>query len=304
MWVLPPRPTIKAVKLFGFKSKEYHEDLAKRRQLKCPKKSTLLAVQGRNAGVFCRFLAYCIDRGLMIGSAFLGILVVTALVQLIPEDSVPSQAIDTISQIGVPLNQTMANTTAQEANDWLTEQQQTQHNEETERLLFGVALPVFVVNMLAFIIDAISMAATGRTVGKAIMGLVVVNSHNGKVGHIGVWQSFCRSLLTNVFPMMVWIATPFSLIREDRRSLIDIFCSTTVIYAWDAKSFRMASEEMRKEAPYGDLDFESLHFDDEESIEDSERHSLTRSVAKESNKNPHRRSKSVSRVLAGNDYEA
>lgn len=266
----------------------------------CPKKSTQLAqaVQGRNAGIFTRFLAYSIDKGLTIGLSLLGIFIITSLVQLIPEESAPSRAVDALTQTESPINQTM---TSQEARDALVEQQQAQGQQQEERLLFGLALPVLVVNTMAFFIDAISMAAVGRTIGKAVMGLVVVNSFNGKVGHITVWQSIYRSFLSNFIGILVWFGTPFSLIREDRRSLIDIFCSTTVIYAWDAKSFRMASDEMKKDAAFGDIGFES---DEEESVADSEWQSLTGSATRHSHSNSHHRKKATSRVLAGNDYQA
>ena len=307
MWVLPPKPTVRAVKLFGLRDTDYKDDLQKRRQMRCPRKSTQLAqaVQGRNAGIFSRFLAYSIDRGLTVALSLLGIFIITSLVQLIPEGSASSQVVDAFTQTESQIEQTVSlavNATQQEVRDALAEQQEAQQaEEEEERLLFGLALPVFVVNTMSFFIDAVSMLAAGRTIGKAFMGLVVVNSFNGKVGHITVWQSIFRSFLTNYFVILVWFGTPFSLIREDRRSLIDYFCSTTVIYAWDAKSFRMASDEMKKESAFGDMGFES---DEEESIAESEWQSLAGSATSHSRSNSHHRKKGTSRVLAGNDYQA
>jgi hypothetical protein len=52
--------------------------------------------------------------------------------------------------------------------------------------------------------------------------------------------------------------------REDRRSLIDLLCGTTVIYAWDAKSYQMASNEIARESPYGGVNIESATFSDDD----------------------------------------
>jgi threonine dehydrogenase-like Zn-dependent dehydrogenase len=114
-------------------------------------------VQGRNAGTFTRFLSFVIDKGLVTGFGLLGILVVTRLIQLIPADTfdVVDEALDT-------------NQTAKEnAFEVVTMAEAEQQQEEDETLIkFGLVLPVFVMNLLAFIVDAISMAAVGRTAGE------------------------------------------------------------------------------------------------------------------------------------------
>ena len=248
-----------------FRRKKYKEDQQMRRSLRCPKKSTKLAtaVQGRNAGTFSRWLAYAVDKGLTIAFAFLLILIVSSLYNLIPGDSITEEAAALVSdenwEAGLDGNATdveRAQAAAEEESE-----------EEKKIFLLSVGLPVIVVNLIAFVVDALSMAAIGRTVGKAFMGLVVVNSWNGKVGHITVCQAIYRSFLSNILTFLVWMGAFVSLAREDRRGIIDLLCGTTVIYAWDAKSYRMASDELAKESPFGGLDFDALDFDDPDEME-------------------------------------
>ncbi|CAB9511169.1 expressed unknown protein [Seminavis robusta] len=251
-WTLPPKPTVRPL---GHR-KEYLADVRERKAMKCPKKSTLLAqaVQGRNAGTFSRFLAYAIDKGLTLAFAMLLILVVNALIALIPKE-ISDEAVEAVSD---------GNLTSEEAAI-LTEQEQ---QEDQARFLVSVGIPLAAVNLCAFVFDALFMITLGSTIGKGFMGLTVIDSRNGKIGHVTIYQAILRSFLTNILTFFfVWIATIFSLIREDRRGLADLLCGTTIIYAWDAKSYRMATDEMSREDQFGGLDFASMDFGGTDDLE-------------------------------------
>ena len=71
-------------------------------------------------------------------------------------------------------------------------------------------------------------ATTGRTVGKQVMGLRVVN-HRGELMRPG-W-ALLRALACVVFPVgLLW-----SLISRQNRSLQDVVLRTSVIYDWNAR---------------------------------------------------------------------
>ncbi|CAB9529168.1 expressed unknown protein [Seminavis robusta] len=252
-WTIPPKPTVQPL----FHHKEYKADQRARRAMKCPKKSTLLAqaVQGRNAGTFSRFLAYAIDKGLTISLSLLLILIVNALIGLIPKDEISEEGLQAVSD-GAVTSQEIA----------LLNQQQQDENRET--FLLSVGVPLITSSLCAFLADAILMITLGTTIGKSWMGLAVIDSRKGKVRHITIYQAILRSFLTNMLSFIViWLGTIFSLVREDRRGLADLLCGTTVIYAWDAKSYSMAADEMSREDLFGGLDFASMDFGDSDDLE-------------------------------------
>jgi uncharacterized RDD family membrane protein YckC len=83
----------------------------------------------------------------------------------------------------------------------------------------------------AFAYFSTSLAATGRTVGKAILGVMVVRAD-------GTHLSGRRAMLrTAVFPLsfvILGIGLLIGLFRRDRRELHDLIADTAVLYAWDA----------------------------------------------------------------------
>lgn len=252
MWTIPPGPDVLPVYWRGRQGGQNE-----RRAMKSIKKTKLLAqaVQGKNAGTFSRFLAYFIDQGFHLLCSTFILLTVNAVVDLVWNDNGRIIEED-VDEVVVVVNETMT-------------APPTESN--VERAL-ALLYPIILAHVTSFIIDAFSMAAVGRTIGKAFMGLSVVNSRKGKVGHITFCQCFLRSFLTNIIDMLAWIGACVSLIREDRRGIIDLLCCTTVIYAWDAKRYVMASDELEKESGF---QFESIHlgssYDDEEDKEESSR---------------------------------
>jgi len=85
----------------------------------------------------------------------------------------------------------------------------------------------------AFLYLAIPLAVSGRTFGKAVLGLQVVRAD----GHD---LSFGRAALrTLVFPLSFLLFGAgflLGLVRRDRRELHDLVGGTAVVYAWDART--------------------------------------------------------------------
>jgi uncharacterized RDD family membrane protein YckC len=95
-----------------------------------------------------------------------------------------------------------------------------------DRLLIVAAYAVW-----AFVYYAGSTAATGKTLGKAILGILVVDSAGQRVG------AKTAALRTLVFPisfLLFGIGLILGLFRPDRRELHDLIAKTAVIYQWDA----------------------------------------------------------------------
>ena len=87
-----------------------------------------------------------------------------------------------------------------------------------------------------FAYTAGSIAATGRTLGKAILGVKVVDADGTRV------SGRRASLRTLVFPLsflLLGIGFLIGLVRRDRRELHDLIASTGVIYSWDADTAQL-----------------------------------------------------------------
>ena len=106
----------------------------------------------------------------------------------------------------------------------------------------------------------ISYYLVGRTLGMTIMGLMIINQ-NGK--WLGAVRCFLRALLSSVTLLNV-PSLVMGLIRKDRLHLIDLICSSCVIYSWDArpprKHKRNAKNFERDQYPY----FRPVEDDDED----------------------------------------
>jgi uncharacterized RDD family membrane protein YckC len=86
-------------------------------------------------------------------------------------------------------------------------------------------------------------ALTGRTAGKAMLGLRVVNP-DGKP--VGAWRALVRTLVFPVSFLLFGVGFLLGLVRRDRRMLHDLVGRTAVVYAWDAEVARLrahATEE-------------------------------------------------------------
>jgi uncharacterized RDD family membrane protein YckC len=72
---------------------------------------------------------------------------------------------------------------------------------------------------------ALSWAATGRSVGKQIAGLRVVDRAGGR---LSLWRSFSRALLYVLFPAgLLWV-----LASRRNASVQDLVVGTAVVYDW------------------------------------------------------------------------
>lgn len=115
----------------------------------------------------------------------------------------------------------------------------------------AVGLASFFV--LHFFYESLLVAAASRSIGKAVMGLLIVH-RTGKPlrGHLGLYRSFLKTLPGIIF------GTLLGLFRTDRRSMLDLAVCSTVIYGWDAEGFR----EREKYMDEGEQ-LEDVHADDE-----------------------------------------
>ncbi len=102
------------------------------------------------------------------------------------------------------------------------------------------SLPIALAYLMwAFAYMAGSLAATGRTIGKAVLGLQVVEADGSRL------RARAALIRTAVFPLsflLFGIGLLLGLIRRDRRELHDLIAGTAVIYAWDAATARLRVE--------------------------------------------------------------
>ena len=91
-----------------------------------------------------------------------------------------------------------------------------------------------------FAYTAGSLAATGRTIGKAVLGIMVVGADGTKV------TGRQASLRTLAFPLsflLLGVGFLIGLVRRDRRELHDLIGRTGVIYQWDADTAQLRAGE-------------------------------------------------------------
>jgi uncharacterized RDD family membrane protein YckC len=101
-------------------------------------------------------------------------------------------------------------------------------------------LTIGIYTSWAFLYTASQLAASGRTIGKAVLGLRVVRSD-------GAMLEPKRAVVrTVVFPLsfvLFGFGFLIGLLRRDRRELHDLIARTAVIYDWDAKTATLRSAE-------------------------------------------------------------
>jgi uncharacterized RDD family membrane protein YckC len=92
----------------------------------------------------------------------------------------------------------------------------------------------------AFVYTAGQLAATGRTVGKAFLGVRVVRA-DGQA--LDPRRAAVRTLVYPLSFALFGLGFLLSLVRRDRRALHDLIAGTSVIYDWDAATARRRSAE-------------------------------------------------------------
>jgi uncharacterized RDD family membrane protein YckC len=81
----------------------------------------------------------------------------------------------------------------------------------------------------SFVYFAYSLATTGRTVGKAIVGTRVFRADGGD---LGAGRAVVRVLAMSLSFALLLIGFMFILVRKDRRALHDLIAGTCEVYWW------------------------------------------------------------------------
>jgi uncharacterized RDD family membrane protein YckC len=91
------------------------------------------------------------------------------------------------------------------------------------------------LGILAFLYCTYPVAATGRTLGMAVVGLRVVRADGSRVG----WsQAIIRILALPLSFVTLGFGFLLIVLRQDHRALQDLIGGTAVVYAWDARAAR------------------------------------------------------------------
>lgn len=113
--------------------------------------------------------------------------------------------------------------------------------DQLDRLQIPV---VIAYGLWAFAYTAGSLAAAGQTIGKTLLGLLVVRSDGSRL------DPKHAALRTVVFPLsflLLGIGFLLGLFRHDRRQLHDLIADTAVVYAWDAQTALLRAEAVQAE---------------------------------------------------------
>ena len=97
----------------------------------------------------------------------------------------------------------------------------------------------------SFIYMAGSLAATGSTIGKGILGLMVVRSDGAKLNGR---RAALRTLMFPLSFVVFGLGLLMGLVRRDRRELHDLFADTGVVYAWDADTAQLRAKDAAPES--------------------------------------------------------
>jgi uncharacterized RDD family membrane protein YckC len=99
------------------------------------------------------------------------------------------------------------------------------------RLLVAAALGAWV---FAYFVS--SLAAGGRTLGMAVLGLRVVTREGRR---LGTAHAVTRALVLPVSVALCGLGLLVALVDRDRRALHDLVAGTVVVYEWDARAARL-----------------------------------------------------------------
>jgi uncharacterized RDD family membrane protein YckC len=91
----------------------------------------------------------------------------------------------------------------------------------------------------AFVYVAGQLAASGRTIGKALLGLLVVEADGDPLGGR---DAVVRTLVFPLSFLLFGVGFLLGLVRRDRRELHDLIAGTAVVYAWDASTAELRAE--------------------------------------------------------------
>jgi uncharacterized RDD family membrane protein YckC len=106
--------------------------------------------------------------------------------------------------------------------------------------------PVVIAFMLwSFLYTAGSLAATGSTIGKAILGLMVVRSDGTK---LNARRAALRTLMFPLSFVVFGLGFLMGLVRRDRRELHDLIADTGVVYEWDADTAQLRANDAAPES--------------------------------------------------------
>ena len=96
--------------------------------------------------------------------------------------------------------------------------------DDTAPWISAIALFVW-----SFVYFAYSLAATGRTIGKAIIGTKVYRADGAD---LGAWRAIVRVLAMSLSFALLFVGFMFILIRKDRRALHDLIAGTCEVFWW------------------------------------------------------------------------
>jgi uncharacterized RDD family membrane protein YckC len=88
----------------------------------------------------------------------------------------------------------------------------------------------------AFLYLAYPLAAAGRTLGMAIVGVRAVRADGSDINGR---HAVVRVLALPLSFLLFGLGFLLVLVRRDRRALHDLIASTAVVYAWDARAARL-----------------------------------------------------------------
>ena len=106
----------------------------------------------------------------------------------------------------------------------------------SEALSNAPALAVVLLVIWYLLYFAYPLAVGGRTLGMAVVGLLVVTK-DGR--NIGGWQAVIRTLFLPLSVVFLGIGGLIVLVNRDRRALHDLIAGTSVVYSWNARAARL-----------------------------------------------------------------
>jgi uncharacterized RDD family membrane protein YckC len=113
---------------------------------------------------------------------------------------------------------------------------------------------IFLIFVLAYVL--FSWLIVGRTIGMAMLGLLVVSSTGHRIG-------FCQAIVRAVLQPLntLFFGYVLGLIRRDGRQWNDLITGTGFVYSWDARlaSLREEDDLLNVSVHFGSNDIESPH---------------------------------------------
>jgi uncharacterized RDD family membrane protein YckC len=98
-------------------------------------------------------------------------------------------------------------------------------------VIAAIALALWLLLYFAY-----PVAASGRTLGMALVGLEVVSKDGGDVGP---GQALLRTIAIPISLVLLAIGILMILLNRQRRALHDLIAGTAVVYSWNARAARL-----------------------------------------------------------------